>query len=389
MFQKAISYLILNEPFYACFVMQMKVFEDKSCKTAWTDGESIGYNPEFVEKLSFDERVGLLIHEVMHVALLHHVRGQGFIHEKWNHAGDYAINWIIANQRKPSGQLYKLPKGGLINPNFAGMDAESIYRLLPDGQNGGKGQGKGQGKQGQGQGQPDSGSFGEVRQAGSGKAERQEIADKTRRLVKQALRASEKMGRGSSDMKREVEAHNQELCNLEEVLARFVNDLAQNDYTFSRPNTRFGNFILPTLYNKELSPIILCVDTSGSISAQEVAVAVEALISVLQIYETTGKPVELQVIYCDDSITRIETLGIDDTPKPRGGGGTSFVPPFKWIAEQDDQPAGVIYFTDGCCNLFPDEPEFPVLWGLMRRNDNFKPPFGETFRVSLISEVVR
>jgi len=47
----------------------------------------------------------------------------------------------------------------------------------------------------------------------------------------------------------------------------------------------------------------------------------------------------------------------------------------------DEEPAAVVYFTDGECNLFPDiEPTYPVLWAKYGRH-KAKFPFGETITI--------
>ncbi len=43
-------------------------------------------------------------------------------------------------------------------------------------------------------------------------------------------------------------------------------------------------------------------------------------------------------------------------------------------------PSCVIYFTDGWCDSFPKEPDYPTLWVSTDRF-NFKPPFGEVINM--------
>jgi hypothetical protein len=45
-----------------------------------------------------------------------------------------------------------------------------------------------------------------------------------------------------------------------------------------------------------------------------------------------------------------------------GGGGTTFDPIFKHIAENNEQVPGLIYFTDGYGRVSAPKPPFPVLW---------------------------
>jgi predicted metal-dependent peptidase len=45
-----------------------------------------------------------------------------------------------------------------------------------------------------------------------------------------------------------------------------------------------------------------------------------------------------------------------------GGGGTSFVPVFDWIARQDRHPDALVYFTDAEGKFPGEAPAYPVLW---------------------------
>lgn len=66
------------------------------------------------------------VHELLHVALLHHSRGQGRDPWLWNTACDFVINaWLV---EMGVGHLPQV--GGLYDPRLAGMSAEEVYDLL-------------------------------------------------------------------------------------------------------------------------------------------------------------------------------------------------------------------------------------------------------------------
>ncbi len=139
---KARNQMICTDPFFASLALKLVIVEDNTADTMWTDGVKIGYNQDFVNKITLDEVKGVMVHEVLHCANKHHLRrGQRDV-KKWNHACDYAINYIL----RSAG--YKLPDGCLDNPAYHNKSAEEIYTLLPDsndggGGNGGQGNGKG------------------------------------------------------------------------------------------------------------------------------------------------------------------------------------------------------------------------------------------------------
>ena len=87
-YSKARSRLVLDQPFFGTLCLRLKPVQSDEMETAATDGEHIYYNPKYFLKLREPERVGLLAHEVMHVALLHMLRRQEREHRKWNVATD-------------------------------------------------------------------------------------------------------------------------------------------------------------------------------------------------------------------------------------------------------------------------------------------------------------
>lgn len=56
------------------------------------------------------------------------------------------------------------------------------------------------------------------------------------------------------------------------------------------------------------------------------------------------------------------------------------MPPFRWVDENGIEPKGLIYLTDLCCNSFPVEPDYPVLWVTDLQK---AAPFGETLRIHI------
>ena len=76
--------------------------------------------------LSQEEVLFVYVHELLHVALLHHARLQGRDPYLWNVAADFVINgWLI---EMGVGQFPHI--GGLYDPRLKGMSAEEVYDLL-------------------------------------------------------------------------------------------------------------------------------------------------------------------------------------------------------------------------------------------------------------------
>jgi predicted metal-dependent peptidase len=143
------------------------------------------------------------------------------------------------------------------------------------------------------------------------------------------------------------------------------------------PNRRFlsQGLYLPELRNPELGLIALLVDTSGSITQQDLNAIASEVGGILTAYKT-----ELLVVYVDAAVQGHTLFSSEDAEiklELKGGGGTDFRPGYAFIDEHGHQPTAAVYLTDGYCRAFPNEPEFPTLWALTQKNSYFEPPFGE------------
>ena len=68
--------------------------------------------------------MGVSMHEIFHLVHMHHVRRNGREMADWNRACDFAINPAVIK----AGAT--LPAGMLLDPAFAGLGSEEIYRTL-------------------------------------------------------------------------------------------------------------------------------------------------------------------------------------------------------------------------------------------------------------------
>src|SRR5262249_54152492 len=97
----------------------------ESIPTAATDGTVVYYNPKFVAGLSPRKLDGLLVHEVLHAALLHAVRRGTRDPNRWDVAADVVVNGIVAEQN-----FLELPDGGIREPELEHLRVEEIYELI-------------------------------------------------------------------------------------------------------------------------------------------------------------------------------------------------------------------------------------------------------------------
>ncbi|SAK86421.1 hypothetical protein AWB75_05824 [Caballeronia catudaia] len=406
--------LVLSQPFFGALALLLTVREDPTAKTFWVDGETMGYNPDFLDSLSDLEVRGIVAHEVLHVANGHCWRQGARDPDRWNDACDYAINPIVLS----AGMV--LPKGVLIDPRYTGKSAEEIYGLLtqeakqkqqpqppqsqpksqpqpdPQGQqqpsppnqpsqSNGK-QGGPQAPQPGQQTRPDQqpsnpGSFGEVRPY---KGPDQPVKEAEWKVaVTQAAKAAAMRGKLPGDLQAMAGEAVRPLVDWRAVLHRFAQQSSPSDYSFAMPNRRYLHlgFYLPALHTPTIGDAVFVRDSSGSVF-DETQAQFDA--EILLVFHSL-KPARLIVMDCDTRVTQVQVFERGDSPeiKPvRGGGGTAFVEPFNRIVQDGMNPAFLVYLTDMDGRFPAVAPHYPVLWAsttpLARAR---KAPFGETVEV--------
>lgn len=185
------------------------------------------------------------------------------------------------------------------------------------------------------------------------------------------------------------------------LLKRFVNKMAAKVEYFM-PNKRFlgsGDVLWGSKRKKEgFETLFIIADTSGSIGKNEL----QQFINETQNIMKEHKPKETYLIWCDSTMyLPVDILkGAKDIWKmrePRGGGGTDFRPPFKWIEENilgKKKIGPIVYFTDGF-GPFPalgdygtDKYAKNVFWVIVspnRPNKDIEVPFGT--KLDLVTRV--
>ena len=398
--RKAMTGLILDQPFFGSLALHMELIPDYKRKTAITNGDQLWFNPDFIDTLTLSQTKFVIAHEVMHKACNHGLRMKGRDNKKWNVAGDYVINGIL----KESG--FDLIEGAYLNNAYDGMSAEQVYSLLPEGNKdsqsnssdqsqppgitGSQGsqdqqdpQNDQQDQQNDQQDDEDPGGCGAVCE--NPNISPQEAKNKEQDMqvaVVQAAQQARACGKFPAGLKCFVESLIEPKKNWREVLRRFVDQAAKNDYSWQQPNRRYigTGFYLPSLNSRDLGPIVCAIDTSGSIDDEMLNKFSAELQSIMQEFKTS-----CHIVYCDTKIHShggTEFFTSEDVPfkmTPVGGGGTNFKPPFKWLEDQGITPSCMIYWTDMQSYDFPEEePPCPLIWAETGdKRWRSEPPFGE------------
>lgn len=400
--------LLLDEPFFGMLALRLRLQEDSSADTAWTDGQTMAFNPAFVATLTDEQLRGLIIHEVMHCACGHPWRRDARDHKQFNIAADHAINHVIV------AAGHTLPDGALIDPAFEGKNAEWIYARLPqptpddDGQ---QGSGSGSGQDGQQQAQqatgqqpgqqqaqgqagqqnapqgsqqpqqaPAAGQAGEVRDAPAAAADADDVPTQEdwQQAVRQATAAAAARGSVAGSTVEALKAAAHTAIDWRALLQRYLTDITASDYSWTRPSSRYiaSGLYLPALRSQECGALVVALDTSGSVDT----VLLEQFIAELNAIAAVVKPVTVHVMQCDTRVRHVDCFDRGesiDVPEIFGRGGTSFDPIFDAVDAAGIDPVALLYFTDMDGSFPTSAPAYPVLWCAYGRGINATAPFGE------------
>jgi predicted metal-dependent peptidase len=260
----------------------------------------------------------------------------------WNYAADYAINPSIIESK------LELPPDALIDVAYYGQSAEEIYDKIPK------------------DNQSTSCGIGEVMAPGSGEAitgvEANTESD-WRVATVRAAQAAKMHGKLPASLERLIDGIVNPKVDWRTTLQHLVQQaLAKDDYSWKMPNSRYvaSGLYLPSLQSERIPPMVIAVDTSGSIGSTELA----EFSAEINAIAAQCKPESIVVIYCDARVNRIEEYEPGDyiELKPVGGGGTNFKPAFTYVEDQALEPCVLIYLTD-MHGSFPEcAPEYPVIW---------------------------
>lgn len=371
MIHKAKVHLVMEHPFFASLALNLRPEESDKVDTLATDGSIMLYKPTYIEGLSIEQIKGCLAHLVLHCALGHVWRGEALEDEpRWQKAADYATNEELLKAG------FDLPQGYLHDKSYDKLNAEQIYTKLPPSkqqQNNQQGKNKQPPPKGERQDITDPGKCGAVMPSSTSVKE-QKAKWKTE-TAKALMFATQEKGELPDTLERMIRDAVFPKLPWTTLLRDFVQRSARNDYNWTRVNVKhlLRGFVLPTLHSDELPRVLIAVDTSMSISDEQLNRFGTEISGILAAYNTTT-----EVVYCDAKVHSTEIFASEDLPiklHPVGGGGTDFRPVFDYAAKMQESFACILFFTD-LKGTFPEnEPPWPVSWISTCEG---KAPFGDT-----------
>lgn len=338
-----------KSPYFSVLASYLKPVQasvEQGVPTAATDGRRLLVNKDFwLKELKPIERDFVLVHEVLHAALGHCTRVGMRDPYRWNIAADFVVNLIA----KDAG--FHPPANLLHDEKYRGMSVEEVYLLLPPGI-----------------------SItlmcpGDIMKAPAGEAVE---TDRSWKMAKASAAAVAKMA-GKDPLGAELqimmEASNRDWREvLWRDLASDVSDFVEWDRRMVHDET-YVEAMEPE--EKVVLECAICIDTSGSTQAILGRFLGEVR-QILSLYSQT----KVSLYFADAAI--IGPLPIDELERPRGGGGTSFVPFFDEVEKVGYKRA--IYLTDLEGSFPAVEPNCKVVW-IVPPGSPHTAPFGEVVRM--------
>ena len=342
--------------FFTTIVFSLKLIWDRCIPTAATDGSSIRMNPDFFMSLLPDERIFLIVHEAMHVALLHMLRLADREHRKWNKACDHYINLMLIERG------FKMPQNGLADSKYKGLSSDEIYALLPD--------------------PPPDDSF--TLDLEPNVAPVDSITQDIQDILIRAAMQSKMHGDAPGSIPGDIEIFLNKLLNpklpWQRILQKYIQNLSKHDYSWRKPNRRFfPNHYLPSMFSEKLMDIAIAIDSSGSVSDDDFKVFVSETHGILKMM----KPDKITLIQFDKVIKSVDNIGsIRDLMNVKfiGRGGTRIEPVMEWAKE--NQPKLLLVFTDGEFNFYNTGYKTNTVF-LIHNNPRFESPYGKVINYEI------
>jgi predicted metal-dependent peptidase len=404
--------LMLKEPYYGFFLIMLNKLWNKKIPTAGVSKNGINYqlviNDDFWENLTELERLGLLKHELLHIAFGHLTTVFKFSDRRLaNIAMDMEINQYIDASWLPGGELSsdefkqlketitteleqakennatreeliviskKLPFRGIMIDDYAelNLDIKAGARYYYDKLKEAKDNKAQKGTSGSeafdnlcdqmdssdGDSLPDHSTWDEFEDLSE--AEQKLIEKQVQKLLSDAKEQTIKK-RGT--VPGEIEG----IIIIDEIkppkfdwrgyIRRFTG-VSTKVYTKKirrKENKRFD--ANPGLKVKMKQHMLLAIDTSGSVSDNELK---EFMSEMHHIYKCG---IDITIIQCDTTIRSIEPYKGKHELNVQGRGGTEFDPVLEYFNANLSKYTSLVYFTDGECNT-DVKPRGNILWVL-------------------------
>lgn len=336
---------------------------DSVCKTMGVTEDKLYYNESFVIAHSVEEIRFILMHEVMHIAMMHSARAGKRNHELWNIATDLYINEMLVHDFDlvPGEVVYKdgssknlgvqAPVWGLYFSkigevcNLSKDTPELIYNRLYDenknkqqGSSGSDNSGNGDNSKGSGSGDSSDNQQGQSNSSsvtykgkelkgscidelmsnnGRGTDDDKEESDNQARQKLQDMNTKKKMVEekigdsltrgmsGSELVNRMIQFALSQTLDWRKVLKNIILEKPKKKYTLASPNEAYMNLGVTLADRRRIGKpekvknIKICIDVSGSISDEKLSYFLGEVANIFNTYDCDGELVYWNTEVCD------------------------------------------------------------------------------------------
>ena len=377
-FKKAKIKLQSKSPFFS--YLSLFIQEQKAKKGELPDWAGMGvnakgelfYSEDFVKKISDDELIGVLTHEILHLSLLHLLRLGTKNREGWNIATDLVINHILEQNsftlpkdcikskydygsrygnKKDNGYVFKIGKK-IIVKNVEEKNAEEVYDKLPK-------EFKSPSNRGyyvvvDENGKEIKGFDEHILGEGLTKEQAEKLKDEWENRISEAYISAKQRGQLPNCMERLIGKLHKEKIDWRTTLRKFITNEIASDYSWLKPSKRSVacGYYLPDIV-KEKVKIGIAIDTSGSIGKEELTEFLSEIVGMAKAYKDK---IDMVLYSHDTTISEKYEVRNGDIPKImkislKGGGGTSHIETINEIDKQNRDLKAVVFFTDGYSDI--------------------------------------
>jgi predicted metal-dependent peptidase len=202
-----------------------------------------------------------------------------------------------------------------------------------------------------------------------------ELKEKWRQAFMEALMGAKMRGDIPAGFKRDFDALSGNKMPWRNILYQFIVQKPA-DYNIPPYNKKTipYDIITPVLQMPSLEDIIIAIDTSGSITEQDLTDFMSEVNAILTSYPNSRGILAT----CDAAVHEFQEFeGPIDVRKIElhGGGGTDFRPLFARIEKEGIVPKVMVFFTDGDATYPSVPPNYPVLF-VIKNSNKKEAPFG-------------
>ena len=367
--------LVRKRPFYGVILMKLnEIKESSSTYIMSTDGSSIYYNKKYMENLNEAERNFYLLHQLYHCIFMHPSRMINKDIKIANIAADFLVNYYIdieKNEFKKAGIIISVPKDAYMIKDekykleLNKLSFEQLYEKIynqKENKISATPQQITKNNNSNGNNSSTLNIYGNNIDLNKIKSDLilpkniEKTSSNMRRIIQESIITSKVYGsKLIGDMPGSLIRRITELIGTRvpwyKYLRRYLSNIMQDDTSFDTPdkNHIYRKMILPGPYEDEnyIEDILFLIDTSGSISEEDLNNFLFQAYNICKDFEANGKVIFFDSIVQD--VFDINKENLNNLPL-YGGEGTDVNVALKYVKDKKLKYSCILVLTDGYFN---------------------------------------